>query len=335
MKLSLCGPRRTTGRILLVTAFLALAGLSVRAQAPSLAGQVLGRILGASPKEIAGAKVVLVKFTLDTQGVPAGAPIQMLSADAEGRYAFTEVPIDNHAVYKLGTRISGRLVASESFTFPEGKPVVRLDLVVPALVGDTNGLFFKQVVVAFEPVVGAVWVTEVMHVGNPTRSVIDAVNAPLELNLPPGASDLTMIREEQEAANHTHLGPKLLVYGRLQPGDTTIAFRYRVGAVLGTAELEKSYPHPVEEMIVLAPKGSLRLTSDQLSPRQPQELEGVTYDTWGSGQVPAQHTVHVRAHGIPVRQEVYLIPLAGFFITMGGVLWWFLHRRLPRETPAS
>jgi hypothetical protein len=175
-------------------------------------------------------------------------------------------------------------------------------------------------------------VTEVVHVGNSTPNVIDAVNAPLELTLPPGASDLTMIREEQEAANHTHLGPKLLVYGRLQPGDTTIAFRYRVGALLGTAELEKRFPHPVEELVMLAPKGSLHLTSEQLSPRQPQELEGVTYDTWGGGRMPAERTVYVKANGIPVRQEVYLIPLAGFFAAMGGVLWWFLRRRLPRES---
>lgn len=328
-------PRRLTAHLLAVMAFMMLTGVSASAQAPAPMGQVLGRIVGASAKEAAGAKVVLVKFTLNAQGVPAGAPIQMLSADAEGRYAFTGVPIDGHAVYKLGTRIAGRLVASESFTFPEGKPVVRLDLAVPALVGDTSGLFFKQVVVAMEPVVGAVWVTEVMHVGNPTPNVIDAVNAPLELTLPPEASDLTMIREEQEAANHTHLGAKLLVYGRLQPGDTTIAFRYRIGAILGAAELEKRYPHPVEELVVLAPKGSLRLTSDQLSPRQPQELEGIAYDTWSGGNMPAQRTVVVRANGIPVRQEIYLVPLAGFFAAMGGVLWWFLRRRLPRETPAG
>lgn len=312
---------------------LALSGVAARAQEPKSAplGQVLGRIVGASAQETDGAKVVLVKFTLDAQGTPAGAPIQIQNADSKGRYAFTGVPIDSHAVYKLGARISGRLVASESFTFPEGTPVVQLDLAVPALVTDAAGLYFRQVVVAFEPVVGAVWVTEVMHVGNPTANVIDVVNAPLELTLPPGASDLTMIREEQEAANHTHLGPKLLVYGRLQPGDTTIAFRYRVGATLGTAELEKRYPHPVQELLVLAPKGTLHLASDQLSPQQPQELEGVAYDAWSSARMPAQRPVRVSARGIPVRQELYLIPLVGFFIAMGGVVWWFLRRRLPRN----
>lgn len=301
------------------------------AAAGQVNGQVVGRIVGAAPKEAAGAKVVLVKFTLDAQGVPQGAPIQMQDADSQGRYKFNQVPIDLRAVYKLGARVAGRLVASEPFTFPEGQRLVQLNLTVPGLVSDATGLYFKQALVAFEPTVGAVWVTEVMHVGNPTTNVIDAVNAPIELNVPEGASDLKMIREEQEAANHSHLGSKLLVYGRIQPGDTTIAFRYRLGAALGAVQVEKRYPHAVEEMLVLAPKGSLKLVSEQLSPRQPQQFEGVTYDTWGSQRMPADRTVLVKAQGIPIRQELFLIPLLGFFAAMGGMLWWFFRKRLPRQ----
>ena len=291
-------------------------------------GQVTGRIVGAGPKEAAGAKVVLVKFTLDGQGQPQGAPIQTQDADGQGRYAFKQVPVDVHAVYKLGTRIAGRLVASEPFTFPEGQRLVQLNLTVPGIVSDATGLFFKQALVAFEPAVGGVWVTEVLHVGNPTANVIDAASAPLELSVPEGASDLKMIREEQDGANHSHLGPKLLVYGRIQPGDTTIAFRYRLGAALGSVQVEKRYPHPVEELLVLAPQGSLRLTSEQLSPQQTRQFEGVAYDSWGSQRMPALRSVIVKAQGIPIRQELFLIPLLGFFAAMGGVLWWFLRKRL-------
>ncbi len=298
-------------------------------------GQVMGRIVGAAAKEAAGARVVLVKFTLNAEGVPQGAPIQMQNADGDGRFSFSGVPMDTQAVYKLGSRIAGRLVASEPFTFPEGQPMVQVNLSLPGLVSDTAGLFLKQALVAFEPAVGSVWITEVMHVGNPTPNVIDIGNAPIELTLPSDASELTMIREEQEAPTHTHLGPKLLVYGRLKPGDTTIAFRYRSGAALGTVQVEKRYPLAVEELLVITPKGALRLASEQLSPQQPQQFEGVTYDAWGSQNVPAQRRVVVNAQGVPVRQELFLIPVAGFFVAMGGVLWWFLRKRLAREQMAA
>jgi hypothetical protein len=314
-------------------AALAIPALLALTAAPAWAtgeGRIVGKIAGASVKETAGAKVVLVQFKLDAQGAPQGAPIQSAAADAQGHFEFLQVPIDTHAVYKLGTRVSGRLVASEPFTFPEGKREVRLDIAVPPLVSSTEGLHFKRALVVLEPAVGAVWVTEVLHVGNPTGNVIDAVNNPLELSLSEDASDLSVMRTDLEEENHSQVGPKLMVYGRIQPGDSTIAFRYRMGAALGSLKLDKRWPHPVDEVLVVAPQGTVTLTSEQLSPRPEQKFEGVPYDAWGAPALAATHSVVLRAQGIPVRQELYLIPLAGFLLVMGGVVWWFLRRRLPR-----
>ena len=295
-------------------------------------GRIAGKIAGATAAEAAGAKVVLVQFKLDAQGAPQGAPIQTVEADAQGRFEFRQVPIDTRAVYKLGTRVSGRLVASEPFTFPEGKREVRLDIAVPPLTGSTEGLHFKQALLAIEPGLGAVWVTEVMHVGNPTGSVIDAVNHPLELSLAEDASELTVIRTDLEEETHSQVGPKLLVYGRIQPGDSTIAFRYRLGAALGSVRLEKRWPHPVDDVLVVAPQGTMQLVSEQLSPQPVRKFEGVPYDAWGALALAAERSVVLKAQGIPVRQELYGIPVAGFFAVMGGVVWWFLRRRLARAT---
>jgi hypothetical protein len=298
-------------------AALAIPALLALTAAPAWAtgeGRIVGKIAGASVKETAGAKVVLVQFKLDAQGAPQGAPIQSAAADAQGHFEFLQVPIDTHAVYKLGTRVSGRLVASEPFTFPEGKREVRLDIAVPPLVSSTEGLHFKRALVVLEPA------------GN----VIDAVNNPLELSLSEDASDLSVMRTDLEEENHSQVGPKLMVYGRIQPGDSTIAFRYRMGAALGSLKLDKRWPHPVDEVLVVAPQGTVTLTSEQLSPRPEQKFEGVPYDAWGAPALAATHSVVLRAQGIPVRQELYLIPLAGFLLVMGGVVWWFLRRRLPR-----
>lgn len=312
---------------------LLLAGLLMLAAPPARAqstARIVGKITGAPLKDVAGAKVVLVRFKLDAQGVPQGVPVQTQAADAQGAYEFKQVPVDLQAVYKLGAAVAHQVVSSDPFTFPEGKRLVQLDLHVPGLVSDPAGLHFKQALIALEPQVGAVWVTEVLHVGNPTANVIDVANAPLELNLPEGASHLEMMREDQEGAEHTLLGAKLLVYGRV-PGNSTIAFRYRVGAALGTLRAEMRYPYPVDELLVLAPQGSVRLASEQLSPGQPRQLEGTSYDSWSGRQLQAQHAVVLRAQGIPLRQELFLIPLLGFFAVMAGVVVWFVRGRMRRE----
>jgi hypothetical protein len=211
---------------------------------------------------------------------------------------------------------------------------VQLNLNVPGLVTDPSALRFKQALVALEPAVGAVWVTEVVHLGNPTPNVIDVINAPLELSVSADAGDLTMVRQDMDEPNHAHLGQKLLVYGRIQPGDSTIAFRYRLGAALGALRVDMLYPHPVDELLVIAPKGSLSLASEQLTAQPPRQFEGTAYDSWNATQMPAQRLVQLRAKGIPMQQGLLLLPLLGFFAVMTGMLIWFVRKRLPQGSAA-
>jgi hypothetical protein len=321
---------------------VALAALGIGAQPaasqpaqPRLSGRVIGRIVGAAPGQAAGAKVVLVQFKLDPQGVPQGAPIQTQPADAQGGYEFKQVPIEPRAVYKIGANVGDRLVSSQPFTFPADKRVVQLDLHLPKLVTDPGALRFSQALLAFEPAVGSLLATEVLHVGNPTPDTVELGNAPLELSVPSGAKDLKFIREDQEGARHTLIGTKLLVYGRIQPGDSTLAFTYRIAAALGSIEIDKRYPLAVDEMLVLAPQGSLKIGSEQLKPGPMRQIEGNRFDTWNGEHIPARQAVLVRAWGIPLRQELVLIPLVGFFTVMAGVLVWFFRKRLGRPMTSA
>ncbi len=328
------GAFRLVWAALLPVALLVLASASAPARAQQ--GRIEGRILGAgSGVALAEAKVVLVQFKLDAKGVPQGTPIQIRNADKQGAYAFSNIPIDRRAVYKLGTRIAGQVISSDSFTFPAGQSVVQLNLRVPSIVTSAEGLHIRQALLALEPYVGGLWVTEVVHMDNPTGNVIDASSQPLELSVPPDADSLDLLKQgkgDEPALNHSQLGPKLLIYGTLQPGVTSIAFRYRVAVRLGTLEMNKHYPQPVDQLTVLAPKGSLRIASDQLDARQPQEFEGVVYDTWAGTKVPAKGAIILRASGVPMRQEMLLLPAAGFFVLMGGVVAWYRLRRI-RASP--
>ncbi len=333
-----------TGRCVLLLA-LALALLApglhlAHGQAPGTGpqgptGRVSGRILGLKPGDsVQGAKVVLVKFTLDAQGTPQGQPIQMKEADASGGYAFDNVPIDGRSVYQLGTRIGGNLIPSESFTFPEGQRVVTLNLRVPEVVTDSTSLRIAQALIALEPQVGSVWVTDVVHLENPTKNVIDGTQTPIELQVPQNAENLEVIRQDPPQGTHQRLGNKLLIYGNLRPGISTIAVRYRMSVWLGGLKLEKSYPRSVAEMMVLVPAGQLKVTSDRLDARGRQTLEGQVYDSWTGANLASGAGVTIEASGVPMRQTWLLAPFALFFVIMGGVVFWYLRKRLAPASPS-
>jgi len=319
---------------LLLGALLLAGGQPVLGQAVAT-GKVTGHILGLKPGESAkGAKVVLVKFTLDEKGQPQGNPIQMKDADANGGYTFENVPIEAHAVFQLGTRIDGNLVPSDSFTFPEGKHTITLNLRVPEIVTDNTSVRIAQALIALEPQVGSVWVTDVVHMENPTKNVIDGTKTPLELTVPANAENLEVIRQDQQQGSNQRLGTKLLIFGNLQPGVTTVAYRYRMPVLLGTLTIEKSYPRAVSEMIVLAPTGMLKVSSDRLDARQPQVIEKQSYDVWGGANLAPEGKVRITAAGVPLQQAWLLAPFALFFVIMAGVVVWYLRRRLPAMSPS-
>lgn len=318
---------------LLAAAFLAVSASQLHGQ-PTAQGRVTGRIVGGKAGEsLKGAKVVLVRSTLDASGTPQGSPIQVQDADADGAYVFENVPIDTHSVYQLGTRVDGMLVASESFTFPEGKHTITLNLRLPQVVGDSGSLRIASALIALEPQVGALWITDVVHLHNPTQDVIEGVKAPLELHVPPEAENLDVIRHDPPGG-HQRLGNTLLLYGNLQPGITTVVLRYRLPALLGGVTLEKSYPRPVSELAILAPSGQLQVASEHLDPRQPQVLEGQSYDVWEGANLAPQSVVRITARGVPVRQAWLLAPFALFLAIMAGVVFWYV-RRLSPHAPGS
>ncbi|HKI99174.1 MAG TPA: hypothetical protein VKB51_11935 [bacterium] len=318
---------------LLLCALLLPAAVSTAQAQPKTAerGRVSGSIVGAPEGvKLEGTRVVLVQFKLDEQGQPKGSPVETSTADAKGKYAFNNVPVAGQTVYQVGATVNGQLVGSQPFTFPEGKLHVSLNLQYPHLVSDGSAVHIEQGLIAVEPRRGAVLITEVLHLLNPGPDVIEGVQHPLELNLPSGAEHLEVIREIQQSNGHERLGSKLLFYGNLEPGATTIAYRYTLPVWLGTVKLHKEYPHPVDNLSVLTPHDSLRMDTARFEAKEPQTIQGSRYDSWVATDIAALTPVSLRMSGVPVPQQVYLVPTAGFVLLMVGMVGWFMLRRLPR-----
>jgi hypothetical protein len=331
-------PRRAAWRWLLVLAAVALAaGLTPRAAQAQAAplGQVTGSIQGAgADADFTGTQVVLLQFKLDEKGQPKGAPIQTQESTKDGHYSFTKVPIESKSVYQIGARYNGKMLGSEPFTFPDGHRDVKLDLHIPALSTDSSGLRIEEAVFAVEPHRGAVWVTEVLHLDNPTQNEIEGLRNPMELALSDRAEQFQMLRQDQENGDFKRSGDKLLVYGNIRPGPTTIAFRYRLPVALGVVDLRKRYPHPIGTVTVLTPAGSLKMRGSRFNPHEAQEIQGVKYDTWVTDHVSAGEILEVRLSGVPARQEIFLLPTAAFLLVMAGIVFWFFRRRLAPQAPA-
>lgn len=312
----------------------ALACLLLLSTTPAAAEQaVLGRITGrilAAPDgtNFSAIKVVLVQFGLDAKGVPQGSSLQTIMVDSDGSYAFDDVPIDPQTVYQIGARLNDTMLGSEAFTFPKGERKVMMNLRVPGLLTDPSRLRIDEGLIVVEPRSGAVWITEVLHLVNPTGEVIEGVTRPLELTVPREAEALEMLQQVRQGDDPERLGAKLLVYGNLPPGRTTVAFRYRLPVALGEVALEKRYPHPIGVLSVLAPLGNLELDSGAFERQEAQEIEGRRYDAWAARDIEARTRIHVRLTGVPTRQKVYLYPLAGFFLLMAGIVTWFVRKRL-------
>lgn len=288
-------------------------------------GRVTGTIMGHAE---AGIPVMLLQLRLNEEGQPRPTPLGRSETDAEGGYTFTDVPIEPQTVYQLGARVEGRLVGSRPFSFPEGGRTVRHDLKVPEVRSDTGALRVDEALLVAEPRAGGARITEVVHLGNPTPDVIALGGSPLELPVAGGASDFEVLRNDLEQGSHDYLGPKLLLHGRVPPGRSVVAYRYRMDAPLGTLRWERRYPRGANLLRVLAPQGTLQAGGPELEALPPETFDEVTYDAWERPQVPAGATVRLRLTGAPMAYWVLWMPAAGFFVLMAGVVAWFLRRRL-------
>ena len=292
-------------------------------------GTVSGRIIGGPAKgTLEGATVVLMRFGANAQGKPEGGPIARQPAGANGSFTFRDVPIDLKARYQLGTRVDGRLVGSDRFTFSAGVFQKKVNITIPELVEERSALSIGQALYVVEPRIGKVWVTEVLHFQNRSRNLISTGDTPLELPLPPGAKEMQVISMELQQGNHEHIGAKLLILGQFRPGNSTIAFRYSLDATLGEFDMEKRYALPAANVLVLAERDRLEVGSDFLKPGASRKIDNTTYDVWSGADFAAGAPISFTVSGVPVAQWIYLFPAAVFFAVMAVVVLWFMRNRL-------
>jgi hypothetical protein len=298
-------------------------------------GRVEGHIEGRSE---AGLPVVLLQYRLNAEGQPEGGPIARTQTAEGGAYLFENVPVQADTVYRLGTRIEGRLIASDPFTFPKDATKVLFNLRLPSVRKDLSVLSAQELLWVAEPRPGSVWITEVIHLSNASPDVADTHEPPLSVPIPADAQDFEMLRLDDENGQTERLGERLLIRARFAPGLGVMAFRYRLPAWFGAASWTRAYPFAAARMRVLSPGGSVLAEGAGFSEAPPETFQDVSYTVWARESLAAGTPVTVRLSGIPILQVLLLAPLVGFAVLMGGIVFWFLKRRLgspATQTPAA
>ena len=283
------------------------------------------------------AEVRLLGYTLGATGRIEENTLATTAPDGEGRFSFIQRVI-GRTKYRVVAHLDGAVALSRMFNRPEADGEVVQDLSFPRLVSGKSALRIPEGYIFVEPRRGAAWITEIVHFVNPTANIIEGMRQPLELSLPAGAEDFELLRPAPDQGSHERLGPKLLVYGNLPPGQNTVAFRYRLPAVLGTLALDKRYPSPVDLLTVLAPEGGLTLAGGGFSREEVRTMEKTRYDAWSKKELQAGSPVEVRLDGVPILQELILLWVAAFLAGMAGLVGWFWRTRLsggPGETEGS
>lgn len=296
-------------------------------------GTVRGNIIGVGGPLPAETPVVLLRFTLDEDGKPTGGPIARQIAAPDGSYEFRDVPLSDRAVFRLGTSLNGELIGSDLFTFPRGERELRMDLRVGGVARGHDGPAIEQALLALEPGVGRLRVTVVYHLLN-AGAPRDVGAEPLLFALPGGAEAVEVVRQDLPAGRAA-VGPEgIRLSGEVPAGRFVIAYQYLLPAGWGRATIDHRVPLPTDNLIVLAQPGSVEIGGAGLTARGEQTIDEVVYNVWSQEDLPAGAVQPVRVSGLPMRQSLLLIPLAGFLVLMAGVVAWYL-RHLRRTAEPS
>ena len=262
--------------------------------------KVAGRLQGAPPgAEIETARVALIQYTLDARSRIQEKKIEEVSPGKDGRFAFKPVTGRVKGMYRITAMLGDRRTGTDLFPLARPGETKSFDLRFPRLIEDRSALRIDEGLVLIEIRKTSVRVTEVVHLLNPTRNTMEGVKNPFQLFIPKAAEALEMLSPPNAANRHRRMDTRLLVSGHLPPGRTTVAFRYRLPTASGALILEKRYPHPVVNFLLLSPEGAATLESPGFTREKDRTIEAVRYRAWSRKSIEAGRNITLKLTGFP------------------------------------
>jgi len=262
-------------------------------------GQILGRAIDRTPPAhaLAGQAVHLAI-------VERGASSERRAAsDAQGRFAFTGLPVGGIRVFLLSTEYGGVRYESERIVLTPSEPTRSVLLVTYDPASDRSAVRVALVFGVVEIARGGIRVSVIQRLQNATaRTAVATVNDPLRFPLPRAAAGVTFL----EGWRDPHV-----VDGRIEdaipvlPGRLQVAYAYGLEAHGRALTVPWSFPDGAADVEILVADAGVRIAADGLHLAGAVTEAGRRYQRWSGGPMSRGGQAAVRLDGIPGAEDAW------------------------------
>lgn len=270
-----------------------------------------------------------------------GTP-RTVKTDENGRAEFG--PLNPGARLKAVAVVDGEQLQSQEFAAPaEGG--IRVMLVAtdkareaeraaqaqaPAVAGAVSIGRESQIVI--EPDEETVRVYYLLSITNPAAQPVNPPT-PFHFDVPSTATSTTIMEGSSPRASAA--ATRVIVEGPFEPGATFVQVAYALPVWEGMAEIEQTFPVPLEHLAVIVKKvGEARLEGPQLVRQRDMPAGGEMYiAAAGEGAIAAGQPVRLTVAGLPHHSPVPRYVALGLVVTILGAGIWF--SRAPKTPERS
>jgi hypothetical protein len=256
-------------------------------------GTIEGRVIN----ESTGRPQPNVRLEL-TSGTESGdgEVLEAVRSDDEGRYRFDDLPTGEDRFYALDARFDGGLFAGRPISIPSNTsetPVISSMLRVwntttePGVMAISSDRMF---VVQDGDSVGVIEsvsfvnTSEEAYIGRGAGMIGDAASgASFAFALPPGATEFNPFDSTLDIPDIVRVDQGFAATVAIPPGEHKATYSYRVVGGGGSFDLSRPVLYPTLELSIYAAE-PLEVRSNRLVSKEGIELEGKTYELWGTDE---------------------------------------------------
>ncbi len=294
-------------------------------------GQILGRVVDrTAPAHALAGQVVRLAI------VERGASSERRAvSDAQGRFAFTGLPVGGIRVFLLSTEYGGVRYESGRIVLTPSEPTRSVALVAYDPASDRSAVRVALVFGVVDIARGGIRVSVLQRLQNATdRTAVGTARDPLMFPLPRAAAGVTFLGGWRDPH---------VVDGRIEdaipvlPGRLQVAYAYGLDARGRALTVPWSFPDGAADVEILVADAGVRIVADGLHLAGTVAEAGRRYQRWSGGPMPRGGQAAVRLDGIPAAQDAWTEGVAAALaVVLGsGLLLALRYPRGPHQNPAA
>jgi hypothetical protein len=302
---------------LLLLAWLTAASQVVESQVGEISGTAVNGSAGDVP--VAGTEVVL-RASQDG----AFVPVESTTTDAQGRFSFKDLPVDQGMIYLPGVNRLGIHYPGPRVRLTPHQSSSRVKLVAFDTVESPSPLICRRHQISARPAEGFLEVTEELVIDNPSRTTFvgqrvgDQGPVTLRLSLPSGIENVTFDREFH-GRNFELKEEQLTTDLPWPPGSRELKFIYRVPVERRYGILTRVLDQPTDHIVIQIAANDASSVLCNL-PKASSETGQLTVFEQRGTALPAGFEVTLQLGAVPLRFEAYArwLALAVLIVLIAG-----------------